>query len=75
MRLLIIVLILALSLSACSQHSSKDRASDTDVVSNNDTRLISVQVDARDFSTTEIDVSTCPKALAVGIGSCNVEVP
>lgn len=83
--LAVAVLALALSLTGCSWLSgnsdddtrtwSKDRTSDTDILSENDVRLINVQVDARDFSTTEIDVSTCPKALSVGIGSCNVEVP
>lgn len=83
--LAVTVVVMVLSLAGCSWLSnnsdddtrtwSKDRTSDTDILSENDVRLIDISVDSRDFSTTEIDVSTCPKALAVGVGSCNVEVP
>lgn len=52
---------------------SKDRTSDTDILSENDVRLVDIKVDSRDFSTTEI--STCPLATEVGTGSCNAVTP
>lgn len=80
--LLVLVLALVLTLSGCSwlsknsdddtRYYSKDRTSDTDILSENDVRLINVQVDARDFSTLEI--STCPVAVQVGDNSCSARV-
>lgn len=80
---LTMILALALSITGCSllsnnsdddsRYYSKDRMSDTDILSENDVRLIDVQVDSRDFSTT--DISTCPVATQVGIGSCNAVTP
>jgi hypothetical protein len=83
LRNLALVILLALSLSGCSwlsnnsdddsRYYSKDRISDTDILSENDVRLIDVKIDSRDFSTLEI--STCPLATQVGTGSCNAVTP
>ena len=54
---------------------SKDRTSDTDILSENTVKLIDVSVDSRDFSQTTIEISSpCPAATMVLSGSCNVEV-
>lgn len=78
---LILALLLALTLSGCSWLSnnsdddtrsySKDRTSDTDVLSHNDVRLVDVQVDGRTWIAVQ---STCPVATQVGDGSCTVQV-
>ena len=83
LRNLALVILLALSLSGCSwlsnnsdddsRYYSKDRISDTDILSENDVRLIDVKIDSRDFSTLEI--STCPLATQAGTGTCNAVTP
>lgn len=49
---------------------SKDRTSDTDILSSNDIRLLDVSVDAR--KVISVTIGTCPLATEVGSNSCNV---
>lgn len=69
--LLVGLIVLVMVLAGCNHTSSKDRTSDTDILSANTVKLIDVSVDSRDFSTTEVKITTCPAATDVGSGSCN----
>lgn len=70
-RFWVVVVICVFALAGCDSASSKDRTSDTDILSANTVKLLDVSVDSRDFSTTEVKITTCPVATDVGSGSCN----
>lgn len=73
---LAVIVIVTLLATSCSlpPRTSDTQGQDTDVLSGNDVTLadLTVNVDSRDFSTTEI--GTCYSAKQIGNNSCGITI-